>query len=173
MTGQDSLWHRDTGTQGKTLALWISTGSWFGCKDDVQCPLDRVSLFFLFGLVYAGLPKSPTGSEVWELSRPWHNRADGCTLHPAPWQPLDKGVFLCQYLFMFRNTILKSRIQETKHLSTDADSSTDTKKILLVRQSFQKKLFFLRGNFSHFISKSFQIWHHFFQLFFPKDSNNL
>ena len=30
----------------------------------------------------------------------------------------------------------KSRIRETKHLSTNADSSTDTKKILLVRQNF-------------------------------------
>ena len=33
----------------------------------------------------------------------------------------------------------KSRIRETKHLSTDADSSTDTKKILLVRQNLPKK----------------------------------
>ena len=33
----------------------------------------------------------------------------------------------------------KSRIQETKHPSTDADSSTNTKKILLVRQCSQKK----------------------------------
>ena len=37
----------------------------------------------------------------------------------------------------------KSRIRETKHLSTDADSSTDTKNILLGRQnSPKKKLFF-------------------------------
>ena len=32
----------------------------------------------------------------------------------------------------------KSRIRETKHLSTDADSSTDTKKILLLRQKSSK-----------------------------------
>ena len=39
----------------------------------------------------------------------------------------------------------KSRIRETKHLSTDADSSTDTKKILLVRQySLKIKLVFAR-----------------------------
>ena len=33
----------------------------------------------------------------------------------------------------------KSRIQETKHLSTDADSSNDTKKILLVRPNLSTK----------------------------------
>ena len=37
----------------------------------------------------------------------------------------------------------KSLIRETKNLSTDADSSTDTKKILLVRQNSPKiNLFF-------------------------------
>ena len=35
----------------------------------------------------------------------------------------------------------KSRTRETKHLSTDADSSTDTKKILLVRQNSPKNNF--------------------------------
>ena len=34
----------------------------------------------------------------------------------------------------------KSCIRETKHLSTDADSSTDTKKILLVRKNRKKLL---------------------------------
>ena len=39
----------------------------------------------------------------------------------------------------------KSCIRETKNLSTDADSSNDTKKILLVRQnSQQQKIFFTR-----------------------------
>ena len=33
----------------------------------------------------------------------------------------------------------KSRIRETKHISTNADSSTDTKKILLVRQNLPTK----------------------------------
>ena len=41
--------------------------------------------------------------------------------------------------------IEKSRIRETKHLSTDADSRTDTKKILLVGQNSPKnKLVFAR-----------------------------
>ena len=41
--------------------------------------------------------------------------------------------------------IQKSRIQDTKHLSTDADSSTNTKKILLVRLNWLKnKLAFAR-----------------------------
>ena len=70
------------------------------------------------------------------------------------------------------NIFKKSRIQETKHLSTVADSSTDTKKILLVRQN-SPKLTFLCGNFTPFISKSFQIWDHFFPLLFLKDSENL
>ena len=33
--------------------------------------------------------------------------------------------------------------------------------------------FFHRGDFALFISKSFQIWDHFFLLLFPKDSENL
>ena len=53
------------------------------------------------------------------------------------------------------------------------DSSTDTKKILLVRQSLPKKKLFLRGDFKPFMSKRFQIWDHFFPLLFPKDSESL
>ena len=42
--------------------------------------------------------------------------------------------------------IEKSRIRETKNLSTDIDSSTDTNKILLSRAKFaQKQFFFLRA----------------------------
>ena len=48
-----------------------------------------------------------------------------------------------------------------------------TKKILLVRQNSQKKLFFWRGNFTHFLSKSFQIWDYLFPLLFPNDPENL
>ena len=121
------------------------------------------------------------------------------------------------------------------NLSTDANSSTHTKKILLVRQnspknhlfravilhplwanvfksettcsqSFPKdsknlkcldiglgkvgtkrllngvnkwerkksvKTFFCRGNFTRFMSQSFQIWGHFFSLLFPKDFEDL
>ena len=35
------------------------------------------------------------------------------------------------------------------------------------------KNFFRRGDFTPFMSKSFQIWDHFFPLLFPKDSENL
>ena len=43
-----------------------------------------------------------------------------------------------------------------KYLSINANSSTDSKKILLVRKICLKKLF-LRGDFTPFMSKSFQI----------------
>ena len=36
-----------------------------------------------------------------------------------------------------------------------------------------KKNFFQRSDFTPFMSKSFQIWDHFFPLLFPKDSENL
>ena len=44
----------------------------------------------------------------------------------------------------------KSRIRETKHLSTNADSSTHTKKILLARliSPKKKKLFFVQRVFT-------------------------
>ena len=67
----------------------------------------------------------------------------------------------------------KCHTRETLNLSTDADSSTDTKKILLVRQSLPKKNFFLCGNLTPFICKSFQIWDNFFPFLFPKDFGNL
>ena len=51
----------------------------------------------------------------------------------------------------------KSRIRETKHFLTNADSSTNTKKILLVRQNSPKNNFFPCCNFTPFIRKSFQI----------------
>ena len=45
--------------------------------------------------------------------------------------------------------------------------------ILLVRQNSPKNDLFLCGNFTPFISKSFQIWDHFFPLLFHKNSKNL
>ena len=67
----------------------------------------------------------------------------------------------------------KSHIRETKHLSTNADSSTDTKKILLVRQNLPKTNFFLPGDFRPLSNKNVQMWDHFFPLLFPKDSESL
>ena len=46
-------------------------------------------------------------------------------------------------------------------------------KILLVKQNFQKKKLFSRGNFTLFMSKILQIGDNFFQLILPKDSENL
>ena len=67
----------------------------------------------------------------------------------------------------------KSRVRETKNLLTDADSSTDTKKILLVRQNLSKiKNKKLRCDLTPFMSKSIQIWDHSFP-FLPKYSKNL
>ena len=77
------------------------------------------------------------------------------------------------YISDFHIGYQKSRIQETKHHSTDANSSTDTKKILLVRQNLSKIKLFLARWFTVFMSKKFQILDHFFPLVFPKDSENL
>ena len=66
-------------------------------------------------------------------------------------------------LYMKYKCILKkSCIRETKNLSTDADSSTDTKKIRLGRQNLPKNKLFVRRNFTPFMSKSFQTWDYFF-----------
>ena len=52
----------------------------------------------------------------------------------------------------------KSRIRETRNLLNDADSSTDTKKILLVRQtSPNKQELILHDNFTPFMRQSFKI----------------
>ena len=72
----------------------------------------------------------------------------------------------------------KSHIWETKILSTNEDSNTDTKKILLVRQSLprkrrRKKMNKFCGHFTPFMSKGFQILDQFFPLLFPRDSENL
>ena len=40
-------------------------------------------------------------------------------------------------------------------------------------KNLKKKIFFFCGDFTPFMSKSFQIWDHLFQLTFPKDSKNL
>ena len=61
---------------------------------------------------------------------------------------------------LFRLIIKKIKIKilhtGDKKLFTDADSSTNTKKILLVNQNSLKN-FFLHGNLTPFLSKSFQI----------------
>ena len=64
-----------------------------------------------------------------------------------------------------RNFFSKFRIRETKHLSTDADSSTNTKKILLVRQNLRR--------FNTLYKQKFSNLRQFFPLLFPKDSENL
>ena len=67
----------------------------------------------------------------------------------------------------------KSRIWETKHLSTDADSSTDAIEGWTKAKSAQKKNFFLRGNFRPLPNKNVQMLDHFFPKLFPKDSESL
>ena len=86
-----------------------------------------------------------------------------------------RGIFYCfsrlvtiRYIFSFfsterMKTILllafikkQFRIQETKHLSTDSDSSTNTKKIQLIRQNSPKTIF-LRGGFRPFMSKTLNL----------------
>ena len=67
----------------------------------------------------------------------------------------------------------KSRIRETKHLSTDADSSTDAIGGWTKAKSATKKNFFLRGDFRPFPNKNVQMLDHFFPLLFPKDSESL
>ena len=66
----------------------------------------------------------------------------------------------------------KSRIQETKHLSTDADSSTDAIGGWTKTKS-AKKNFFLCGDFRPLRNKNVQMLDHFFPLLFPKDSESL
>ena len=45
---------------------------------------------------------------------------------------LPEGYLQVVFFLVFQNYIVKSRIRETKHLLTNEDSSTDTKKILLI-----------------------------------------
>jgi hypothetical protein len=66
----------------------------------------------------------------------------------------------------------KSRIRETKHLSTDEDSSTDAIGGWTKAKS-AKKNFFLRGDFRPLPTKNVQILDQFFPLLFPKDSESL
>ena len=62
-----------------------------------------------------------------------------------------------------------------KHFSTDADSSTDTKKKPASKAKFIENnfFFFSRGDFTPFMRKSIQIWDHFFSLVLPEDLENL
>ena len=66
------------------------------------------------------------------------------------------------------DTIEKSRIQETKNLSTDADSSTDTEKILLVRQNLQKNYFFFALQFYTLYEKKFSNLRQLLSITFPQ-----
>ena len=58
----------------------------------------------------------------------------------------------------------KSRIRETKHLSTDADSSTDAIGGWTKAKSANKINFFLRGHFRPLPNKNVQMLDHFFPL---------
>ena len=67
----------------------------------------------------------------------------------------------------------KSRIRETKHLSTDADNSTDAIGGWTKAKSAKTKKLFLRGDFRPLPNKNVQMLDHFFPLLFPKDSESL
>ena len=64
---------------------------------------------------------------------------------PMLWKQQKLAIELWSYNFNW-----KSRVRETKQLSTDADSSTNTKKIQLVRQNLPRKNFFLTAILHHF-----------------------
>ena len=67
----------------------------------------------------------------------------------------------------------KSRIRETKHLLTDADSSTYAIGGWTKAKSATKKNFFLRCDFRPLPNKNGQMLDHCFPSLFPKDSKSL
>ena len=66
-----------------------------------------------------------------------------------------------------KDYIPKSRIRETKHLSTDADSSTDAIGGWTKAKS-EKKEKKMRGDFRPLPNKNVQMLDHFFPLLFPQ-----
>ena len=72
-----------------------------------------------------------------------------------------------------RNQQQKFRKRETKHLSTNADSCTDTKNNPASKAKFLENLTFFARQFYTLMWKSIQIWQHFFQYVFPNDSENI
>ena len=101
-------------------------------------------------------------------------------LHPL-WAKVFKSEIISLYYFFPKNSEnLKSlhiglwEVGEKRPLNRVRN--TILKKSCLVRQNLPKNNLSLCDNFTPFISKSFQIWDHFFALFFPNDSeflNNL
>ena len=89
------------------------------------------------------------------------------------YQGADQGKHWLCYQPAFSLITLKSRVRETKHFSTDADSSTDAIGGWAKAKSAKKKTFFLRGNFRPLPNKNVQMLDHFFPLLFPKDSESL
>ena len=75
-------------------------------------------------------------------------------------------------VYLVKPSKKKSRIRETKHLSTDADSSTDAIGGW-TKAKLAKKNFFLRGDFRPLPKKNVQMLDHFLPLLFPKDSESL
>ena len=76
------------------------------------------------------------------------------------------------YANNIKDCIKKSRIRETKHLATDADSSTNAIGGWTKAKS-AKKTFILRGDFRQLPNNNCQMLDHFFPLLFPKDSGSL
>ena len=80
------------------------------------------------------------------------------------------SIVLYDQIIVLTKVILDSRIQETKNLLTNADRSTNKKnhanKTKFVK--VKKKNFFLRDNFTPFMSKSFSILRPVFSIFVPQ-----
>ena len=93
-----------------------------------------------------------------------------CTLIIAQYK------YIQSKLTLGKATQRKSRIQEIKHILTNANSSNDTKKILLITSwslLYNLLILFSCGDFTPFISQKFQMWDHFFPLLLPNDSKSL
>ena len=76
-------------------------------------------------------------------------------------------------MLVLQQLLEKSRIRETKHLLTDAESSTDAIGGWTKANSATKKTIFLLGDFRPLPNRNVQMLDHFFPLLFPKDSESL
>ena len=99
-----------------------------------------------------------------------NNIHDVCSIFLMPhWGLVETGFNKLFFVVVAK----KSCIRETKHLSTNADSSTNAIGGWTKAKSATKKNCFLRGDFRPLPNKNVQMLDHFFPLLFPKDSESL
>ena len=166
------IWHVTRDMWHVTCAMWhVTCDTWHVTCDmwHVTCHMSHVT----HDMWHVTCDTWHVTCDMWHVTCDmWHVTCDMCHVTCDMWHvTCDMWHITCDMWHVtwreWWQLSKKSRIRKTKNLSTDADSSTDTKKFLLVRQNLAKTNFFCAA-ILHPLWAKFSDLRPFLSILFPK-----